>query len=258
MERGLVTHIDRSDSVDAALALKQWGGYVAALEDHGWDVFHAPPLDDCPDGCFIEDNLLVCKDGENSTMILMNSSSEERREEVVGLEEDFLYVVDDIGRDVARITSIDEQAFIDGGDVLKVGNIVYIGQSGRTNRAGIEAVSRILRDRGMGGLEVVRVPTNLVLHLKSAITALPCGTIIGHKDNVDDAMLGALRHNFVHVPEIEGTAVVDLGEGSLLMSAAGTETHTLLKERGYNVVACDICEFEKLEGCVTCLSVRIR
>jgi len=235
--------------------MKQWRGYVSALENNGWDCFHAPPLDDSPDGVFIEDNLLVCKDGEKSTIIVMNSSSEERREEVYGIEEEFLYVVHD---NVTRVTSINEHAYIDGGDVLKVGNTVYIGESSRTNKEGINAVVRILRVNNIN-LNVIKVPTNKALHLKSAITALPNETIIGHKDNVDDEMLAALKHNFVHVPEIEGTAVVDLGGGKLLSSAAAVETTKMIEsEHGYDVVNVDISEFEKLEGCVTCLSVRIR
>jgi len=59
------------------------------------------------------------------------------------------------------------------------------------------------------------------------------------------------------VPEKEGVAVVALDEETLLMSEAAPETAELLRELGYDVVAVDISEFEKLEGCVTCLSVRL-
>jgi dimethylargininase len=64
--------------------------------------------------------------------------------------------------------------------------------------------------------------------------------------------------DFLDVPEEHGTAVVDLGDGAVLMSAAAPRTAALFRARGLDVVAVPITEFEKLEGCVTCLSVRIR
>ena len=58
------------------------------------------------------------------------------------------------------------------------------------------------------------------------------------------------------MPEEHGTAVVDLGDGALLMSADAPRSAELFRARGHEVVTVPITEFEKLEGCVTCLSVR--
>jgi dimethylargininase len=99
------------------------------------------------------------------------------------------------------------------------------------------------------------VPVTKVLHLKSAVTALPDGPIIGRSHNVDDP---AAFPDFLEVPEDQGTAVVDLGDGAVVMSAAAPRTAALLRARGLRPIAVPITEFEKLEGCVTCLSVRIR
>ena len=60
------------------------------------------------------------------------------------------------------------------------------------------------------------------------------------------------------VPEEHGTAVVDLGDGAVVMSADAPRTAGLLRARGLDVVTVPVTEFEKLEGCVTCLSVRLR
>ena len=60
------------------------------------------------------------------------------------------------------------------------------------------------------------------------------------------------------MPEPEGVAVVELSPESLLMSSAAPQTAAMLSGLGYRVVTVDIGEFEKLEGCVTCLSVRVR
>jgi dimethylargininase len=99
------------------------------------------------------------------------------------------------------------------------------------------------------------VPLTRVLHLKSAVTALPDGTVIGYRPLVDDESAFTA---FLGVPEEGGAHVVVLGDETVLMSAHAPRTAEAFRERGLTVVTVDISEFEKLEGCVTCLSVRIR
>ena len=94
-----------------------------------------------------------------------------------------------------------------------------------------------------------------MLHLKSAVTALPDGTVIGYPPVVDDPRI---YPRFLAVPEEPGSHVVLLGGDQLLMSAAAPRTADLLTDLGYRPVPVDISEYEKLEGCVTCLSVRMR
>ena len=153
------------------------------------------------------------------------------------------------GVEVARILA---PGTLDGGDVLKVGSTVYVGASSRTNGEGIRQLRAIVGPRGY---RVVAVPVEKVLHLKSSVTALPDGTVIGHPDLLDAS---SLFPSFLPVPEPEGVAVVELSDETLLMSAAAPRTAEMLSGLGYRVVTVDISEFEKLEGCVTCLSVRVR
>jgi dimethylargininase len=87
------------------------------------------------------------------------------------------------------------------------------------------------------------------------VTALPDGTVIGYVPLVDEA---SLFPGFLSVPEAHGCAVVVLDPTTVLMSADAPRTSALLQERGLTVVTTPVTEFEKLEGCVTCLSVRIR
>ncbi|MFC6343579.1 N(G),N(G)-dimethylarginine dimethylaminohydrolase, partial [Nocardioides hankookensis] len=94
-----------------------------------------------------------------------------------------------------------------------------------------------------------------VLHLKSAVTALPDGTVVGFAPLVDDP---EAWDAFLPVPEEGGSHVVVLDGSSVLMATSAPLTRALFEERGLRVVAVDISEFEKLEGCVTCLSVRLR
>lgn len=82
-----------------------------------------------------------------------------------------------------RIARIEQPGTIDGGDVLKHAGTVWVGLSGRTNTSGVEQLAALLRPLGA---QVVGVPISRVLHLKSAVTALPDGTVIGFGPLVDD------------------------------------------------------------------------
>ena len=83
LANGIVTHIERAGAVDAGLAHRQWGEYVAVLERRGWEVVEAPPADDCPDGVFIEDQVVVHGD----VAVLCRSGAPDRRAEQAGLRE---------------------------------------------------------------------------------------------------------------------------------------------------------------------------
>jgi dimethylargininase len=237
---GIVTHVERT-VVDARLAAVQWEAYVAALREHGWQTVEVPPEEDAPDSVFVEDAVVVHRD----VALLTRPGADERRVEVAGVES----VVVGLGYRIRRVT---EPGTLDGGDVLKVGDTVYVGLGGRTNEEGV----RQLRDAFEPvGARVVAVPVSRVLHLKSAVTALPDSTVIGYPELVDAQ---EVFPRFRAVPEPEGAHVVLLGEDRLLMSASAPRSAELFAGLGYRPVVVDIGEFEKLEGCVTCLSVRLR
>ena len=237
---GLLTHIGRSP-VDADVAMKQWEGYVRALVDAGWQVTEVAPAPGCPDSVFVEDTVVVYGD----LAVIARSGAVERRPEAEGTEKA-------VAQHGYRIAHIEAPGVLDGGDVLKHGGTVYVGQSGRTNADGIRQLADHL---ALFGATVVAVPLTKALHLKSAVTALPDGTIIGYAPVVDDP---SVFRDFLAAPEEPGAHVVLLGDGKLLMSSRTPETAKMMQGRGYHPVLVDIGEFEKLEGCVTCLSVRLR
>ena len=232
---GLVTHIERSP-VDRDLALQQWQGYVQAFKDAGWEVTEVPPAPELPDSAFIEDTLVVYAD----LAVVTRPGAEQRRPEVTAAEGS----VRDAGYRVVRIV---EPGTLDGGDVLKFGGTVYVRQGGRTNAEGVRQLTEYLSPLGA---TVVPVPLTKVLHLKSAVTALPDGTVIGYEPLVDDK---DVYDRFMAVPEEAGSHVVLLEDNKLLMSSQAPETAAMLRDLGYDIVFVDIGEFEKLEGCVTCL-----
>ncbi len=237
---GLVTHLERQP-VDLDLALAQWDGYVAALRDAGWDTIEVPPADDCPDSVFVEDTVVMYGD----RAVITRPGADERKPETAGTSA----VLRGLGYDVVEIEA---PGTLDGGDVLKHGGTVWVGLGGRTNQAGVDQLAAYLEPYGA---QVVGVPVHKVLHLKSAVTALPDGTVIGFPPLVDDQEVWP---SFLPVPEEPGSHVVLLGDDVVLMSTSAPLSRALLEERGLRVVAVDLTEYEKLEGCVTCLSVRLR
>ncbi|CCK26080.1 N(G),N(G)-dimethylargininedimethylaminohydrolase [Streptomyces davaonensis JCM 4913] len=240
LAEGMVTHIER-EKVDVDKATEQWEAYVEALRTHGWETVEVEPADDCPDSVFVEDTVVMYK----NVALITRPGAEARRPETAAVEEE----VASLG---CSVNWIWEPGTLDGGDVLKVGDTIYVGRGGRTNAAGVQQVRAAFEPLGA---RVVAVPVSKVLHLKSAVTALPDGTVIGHIPKIDRP---SLFPRFLSVPEEAGGHVVLLGEHKLLISASAPKTAELLSDLGHEPVVVDISEFEKLEGCVTCLSVRMR
>lgn len=240
LAEGELTHLERTP-IDPALAQRQWEQYVDVFRSRGWEVIEVPPADEQPDGVFVEDAVVVFDD----LAVLCRAGAASRRGEAASVRE----VVAQTGLDVAEIVA---PGTLDGGDVLKVGRTAYVGATLRTNTEGIAQLKALLEPRGW---TVVPVAVTRVLHLKSGVTALPDGTVVGYEPLVDDA---SAFPRFVGVPEEHGTAVVVLDETTVLMSADAPRSAELFRARGLEVVTTPMTEFEKLEGCVTCLSVRLR
>jgi dimethylargininase len=240
LAEGLLTHIDRTP-VDLDLAARQWQGYVDTLRANGWDTREVDAADDCPDAVFVEDTLVVYGD----LAVVTRPGAPTRRGETAGAAA----AAAALGLQLAHL---EPPATLDGGDVLKIGTTVYVGVGGRTNDAGVAGLRDLLSPRGA---TVVGVPVRRVLHLKSGVTALPDGTVVGYPPLVDAAEAFPA---FRAVPEPSGAHVVLLGDDRLLMAADAPRSAALFASLGYAPVVVDISEFERLEGCVTCLSVRVR
>src|SRR5580704_12753930 len=236
LAEGIVTYISRTP-VDVAVARAQHGAYVDALAASGWMIQQVSAAEDCPDSVFIEDTVVICED----LAVLTRPGAPGRRAEVAGVAQ----VVRSLGLRTARI---EEPGILEGGDVLQVGSMVYAGRGGRTNGEGIRQLRSLLAPLGR---TVIAVPLTNVLHLKSAVTALPDGTFLLLPGLVPAELFPAVRP----VAEEGGCHVVPLGGDRVLIAASAPRTAEFLDNLGFTPVVVDISEFEKLEGCVTCLSV---
>ncbi len=239
LAEGELTHLERV-AVDQDLADEQWEAYVTALTDNGFEVVDVDPSELHPDSVFIEDTLVIF----GGTAVVTSPGAETRRGET------------DAPAEAARVLGLDVRTIelpgtLDGGDVLKIGSKVYVGRGGRTNAEGIRQLRAIVSPLGY---RVIAVPVKKVLHLKSAVTALPDGTVVGYAKHVDNP---AAFDRFLALPE-PGAAVVVLSDDAVLMASSVPKSAAIVADLGYRVVTVDVSEFEKLEGCVTCLSVRVR
>jgi len=240
MAEGLLTHLERTP-VDVDLAMRQWEAYVDALRAHGWETIEVPAADDCADAAFVEDTVLVYE----GSAVISRPGAPERQPETAGTAE----VLADLGYELGHI---EEPGTLDGGDVLKIGQDVYVGLGGRTNQAGVDQLAHLLAPHGV---RVRGVPITRVLHLKSAVTALPDGTVLVYAPLHEPTFPW---DTVLEVPEEPGSHVVVLDQDTVLMATSAPRTQALLESRGLRTVTVDISEFERLEGCVTCLSVRLR
>ncbi|MEP6482054.1 MAG: dimethylargininase [Rhodoglobus sp.] len=237
LSEGQVTHIERSD-IDATLADEQWDAYVEALEAAGFDTVEIATADDHPDSVFVQDTVVIL----GATAVITSPGAESRR----GETHDVRTAVKKLGFAIKQISL---PGTLDGADVLQVGTTLYVGRTGRTNAEGIAQFRAIANGLGY---TVVAVPISKALHLKSLVTALPDGTVVGAGKLVD----AGLFERFLALPEA-GAAVVILSADTVLMAESAPKSIALIENLGYTVVTVNVSEFEKLEGRVTCLSVRI-
>jgi len=236
---GIVTYATRVP-VDFARARRQWVDYVDVMSDAGWQPIVVPLTSPCPDGVFIEDPVFVYRD----VAVITRPTMASRRPEVQGIEE----ALEPLG---FRVQSIEAPGTLEGGDILTVGDHVYVGFGGRSNAEGIEQLRSIVAPRGA---TVTATSMGPALHLKSALTALPDGSFIGYTPALEDP---GLFPEFHPVPELQGSNVVLLGGNKVLMAANCRRSAAIVEGLGFEVVPVDISEFQKREGDVTCLSVRL-
>jgi dimethylargininase len=227
--------------IDIGRAKEQHAAYRSLLESCGLEVVTLPALDDLPDAVFVEDPVHVL----DQVAIALRPGAVSRRAEVEPL-------IDAIAtyRPVARVEA---PATIDGGDIMRIGKMVFVGRSGRTNEAGIQALAAIVSEHGYG---VKAVAMRDCLHLKSGCTA------VGERVVINPAWvdLDAFRdYDPIPVPSAEpaGADVLLLPGGRIVMSETFPRTAERLVSNGLEVLTVDVSEFEKAEAGVTCLSVLI-
>ncbi|MCW8807933.1 MAG: dimethylargininase [Rhodanobacter sp.] len=230
------------DAIDVDRASAQHHAYQRALEALGCRVVALPAEPALPDSVFVEDVAIVL----DEVAILTRPGAASRRGEVAG-----------VGVELRRhrsVLAIEAPGTIDGGDVLRLGRTLHVGQSARSNPEGIAQLGALLAPHGYA---VAGVPTFGCLHLKSAVTQLDDETLLLQPQWVDRERFASFRLIEIDPAEAHAANVVRVGD-ALLMPASFPRTQQRLIEAGYKVVAVDVSELQKAEGAVTCCSLVFR
>lgn len=237
-----LTYLDRQP-IDLTRALEQHRRYEETLRALGVNVVRLPAEDDMPDACFVEDTVCVL----NEVAIMANPGAASRRGEIASVAKAL--------ESLRKITRVAGDATFDGGDVLRVGSTVFVGQTknGRTNQAGAEAISDVAVPLGY----TVRViPFDGCLHLKSAATQLGEKAVIVNHDWVDPSAFALLKVVCASPREPSGADVLLVGD-MVIAAASAPETVETIKRAGYQTKTLDVSEFEKAEAALTCLSILV-
>lgn len=227
--------------VDDALALAQHAAYRAALAELGFEVVALPPLAGRPDAVFVEDVAIALE----GVAVLGRPAPASRRDEVAALEPEL----------AARtpLVRIDPPATLEGGDVLAIEDVLYTGQSTRTNHAGLKQLAHLVLEHGY---RVKAVGVDRCLHLRTGCTWLGRETLLANPAWVQTARFGAGWHLLEVDPrEPFGANAVAVG-GRVLFPASAPRTAERVAGAGFDVVLVDLSELEKMEGGPTCLSIR--
>lgn len=230
------------EAIDVARAGAQHRDYQRALETLGCRLQTLPAEPELPDSVFVEDVAIVL----DEVAVLTRPGALSRRAEVASVAE--------VLRRYRPVLTIEEPGTLDGGDVLRVGRTLYVGESARSNAGGIAQLRELLAGHGYA---VQGVPTRGCLHLKSAVTQLNDHTLLLQPEWVDRERFADFRVIEVDPAEPHAANVLRIGD-ALVMPAGFPRTRQRLLDAGFRVIAVDVSELQKAEGAVTCCSLVFR
>ena len=233
-----LTHLAR-EPIDVERARAQHHEYERALEGLGCTVTRLAASADMADSVFIEDIAIVF----DELAVVTRPGASSRRLEVP-----------DVAAAVSRhrpVVHIAAPGTIDGGDVMTVGQSVFVGRTSRTNDAGIGQLRAAVASYGY---TVIPASVRGCLHLKSAVTALDDRTLLVNRRWIAEDEFADFDLVDVDPAEPMAGNIVRVGR-DLLYAAAFPLTLERLKHRGYNVTTVDVSEIAKAEGAVTCCSL---
>jgi dimethylargininase len=229
---------------DLALALEQHRDYCRALARLGLSLVMLPPDPAFPDSTFVEDAAIVTSKGA----ILTRPGAPSRAGEVAALRTA-------LDRWFPELDEISAPGTVDGGDVCEAGEHFFIGVSQRTNAEGARQLAEWLKERGFGSsvIDIRQLPN--MLHLKTGLSWLDGQRLLAWQEVAGDEALRGWE--VLQVPNGEEYAANCIRVNDTMLVAGGfPETATLVRGLGHDVVAIEMSEYRKMDGGLSCLSVR--
>ena len=228
---------------DYQLALKQHDSYIEALRNCGVNVTVLPADERFPDSCFVEDPAVLTE----RCAIIANPGAPSRNGEKESIEQAVrqFYPND-------RIEHITAPGPLDGGDVMMCGDHFFVGRSARTNEEGIRQFSAILEKYGYSCSEV---RLEEVLHLKTGVNYLENNRMLVSGEFVDKPEFASFDKYII--PEEEAYAANCIWVNDTVIVPEGyPAVLEIVKSMGYETITVDTSEYRKLDGGLSCLSLR--
>ena len=227
------------EPIDLALAHVQHAAYNQVLRSAGCEVMQLPAEPAFPDSVFVEDTAIVLDD----VAVITRPGAASRRGEV-----------DSIARALRAhrpLLALEAPATLDGGDVMRVGRTLYVGESARSNRDGVAQLRGLLAPHGYA---VETLPIAGCLHLKSAVTLVDDGVLLVQPEWIDVAKLDGFTLIEVDPSEPHAANALRIGD-AIVYPTSFPRTQAKLAAAGIEVIAVDVSELQKAEGAVTCCSL---
>jgi dimethylargininase len=229
-------------------AQEQHQAYIEALENNGIEVHCLEADDNHPDCIFVEDQAVVI-DGR---MLLPVPGHPSRVAEQPPIANFLMGQLDGI-----QTCTMGGEARMDGGDILRLGDLFFVGRSTRTNELGINSLRSLLNDNGFE-LRIINIPEN-ALHLTS-ISSTPTDTLIlipeGYLAPEDFGPLPEGCEILVMpAEEAYGCNTIGLPNGKVLVAKGYPTVHQTLQERGLEPVEIEMSEIRAADGSLTCCSI---
>ena len=228
---------------DYTLALQQHDDYIAALRQCGVEVTILPADERYPDSCFVEDPAVIT----SKCAIITNPGAPSRngeKDEIIDAVRKFF--------PEDKIEYIQSPGTLEGGDVMMVGNHFYVGRSARTNEEGIRQFIAILEKHGLSGSEVT---LEEVLHLKTGVNYLENGNMLVAGEFVRKPEFA--QYNRVEIPQEEAYAANCIWvNGTVIVPKGYPAVEAAVRALGYPVLLVDTSEYRKIDGGLSCLSLR--
>jgi len=215
--------------------------YIDSLKKCGLDVLVLEPCEEYPDSTFLEDVALITP----NCAVITRPGVHSRRGEVKEIESV-------LRNRFINIEAIVAPGAIEGGDIMMVGNHYYIGLSNRTNLEGARQIIKILNEYGMSGSTI---SLNENLHLKTGLAYLENNNLVVSGEFINNAIFE--RYNSIEIPKIESYAANCIWiNGSVIIPTGYPVTKEKIMNAGYLAIETDVSEFQKLDGGISCLSLR--
>lgn len=229
---------------DLALALAQHRAYCAALAATGVAVTVLPPDDMHPDATFVEDVAVVVP----GLIVLTRPGAESRRGEVDGIRAAFAAF--------PWIVEIGAPGTLDGGDVCQAGRRFFIGISERTNEAGARQLAAALTAAGFDCVLMDIRGTAGLLHLKSGLAWLGASRLAVAPPLAERSEWKGFEVAHIAAADAYAANCIRVRD-TLLMAAGYPAAAAILAAGGCSLVELDVSEFQKMDGGLSCLSIRL-